>query len=261
MTVAVAAMATTSISSNGLWAASLQSTPSRSPITVSPPAASASAASAPATSRPIAAGGATADEQGATREPAAAGQSSDEQTRAAAAAEADMQRLLQGEIRQLAQRDREVRTHEQAHQAVGGQYAGSVSYDFQRGPDGRQYAVGGSVSIDVAPVPNDPQATLQKMQIVQRAALAPAEPSAQDRVVAAQAAQQAAAARAELAQQGVEAEGSTASSAAADAGSEDAADSTDSPGSDMGRQSQLAIDSYQKTNQPDIGTPLLDMRA
>ncbi len=119
----------------------------------------------------------------------------------AAAAEAEMQRLLQEEIRTLAQRDREVRAHEQAHLAVGGQYAGPVSYDYQRGPDGRLYAVGGSVAIDISPVPNDPDATLQKMQQVQRAALAPAEPSAQDLAVAAQAAQQAATARAEQAQE------------------------------------------------------------
>lgn len=81
---------------------------------------------------------------------------------------------------------------------MGGQLAGSPSYSFQRGPDGVRYAVGGEVPIDVSKVPGDPQATLEKMQLVQRAALAPAEPSSQDRRVAALAAQQAAEARAEL---------------------------------------------------------------
>lgn len=103
-------------------------------------------------------------------------------------------------IAELAQRDREVRAHEQAHAAVGGQYAGAPTYSFQRGPDGQRYAVSGEVSIDVAPIPNDPEATLRKMEIVQRAALAPAEPSAQDRRVAALAQAQAAEARVELAQ-------------------------------------------------------------
>ena len=105
-------------------------------------------------------------------------------------------------IRTLSQREAEVHAHENAHSAVGGQYAGSASYTYQRGPDGVNYAVGGEVSIDVSVIPGDPAATLQKMQLVQRAALAPAEPSAQDRKVAALAAQQANQARAELATQG-----------------------------------------------------------
>ncbi len=102
------------------------------------------------------------------------------------------------EITQLAARDREVRAHEQAHAAVGGQYAGAPRYEYQRGPDGINYAVGGEVSIDVSPAAS-PEQTIQKMQIVRRAALAPAEPSAQDRRVAAQASQNEAQARADLA--------------------------------------------------------------
>jgi hypothetical protein len=101
-------------------------------------------------------------------------------------------------IRQLSQRDKEVRAHEQAHSAVGGQYAGAAQYRYQRGPDGVNYAVAGEVPIDVGPINGDPRATLAKMQIVQRAALAPAEPSAQDRRVAALAAQQANQARVEI---------------------------------------------------------------
>ncbi|MDX5372743.1 MAG: hypothetical protein LPK18_09940 [Pseudomonadaceae bacterium] len=114
--------------------------------------------------------------------------------------ETQQQRQEQLEIAELASRDREVRAHEQAHAAVGGAYAGAPTYTFTRGPDGKRYAVGGEVSIDTSPIPNDPEATLRKMELVQRAALAPAEPSAQDRRVAAQAAAQATEARAELAQ-------------------------------------------------------------
>ena len=89
-----------------------------------------------------------------------------------------------------------MRAHEQAHAAVGGRYAGAPSYTYSRGPDGRRYAVG----IDVGVVPNDPAATLGKMEIVLREALAPAEPSAsaQDLRVAAQARAQMVQARAEL---------------------------------------------------------------
>lgn len=109
-------------------------------------------------------------------------------------------RQEQLEISELASRDREVRAHEQAHASVGGAYAGAPTYTFKRGPDGKSYAVGGEVGIDTSPIPNDPEATLRKMELVQRAALAPAEPSAQDLRVAAEAAAQATQARAELAE-------------------------------------------------------------
>lgn len=91
------------------------------------------------------------------------------------------------QVQELQARDREVRAHEQAHQRVGGRYAGAISYDFVTGPDGRQYAVGGSVPIDASPIPGDPEATIDKLRTVVAAALAPAEPSAQDRAVAQQA--------------------------------------------------------------------------
>ncbi|GAA3968759.1 putative metalloprotease CJM1_0395 family protein [Allohahella marinimesophila] len=102
-------------------------------------------------------------------------------------------------IQDLASRDREVKTHEQAHASVGGAYAGAPSYTYTRGPDGKQYATGGEVSIDTGAIEGDPDATIDKMQQVVRAALAPAEPSAQDRKVAAAASQAINAARAELA--------------------------------------------------------------
>lgn len=111
------------------------------------------------------------------------------------------QQEIQEQVRELKNRDAEVRTHEQAHAAVGGQYAGSPNYEYEKGPNGKSYAVGGEVPIDISAVPGDPQATIQKMTIVRRAALAPAEPSAADRSIAAEASTKAAQARAELAQQ------------------------------------------------------------
>lgn len=89
------------------------------------------------------------------------------------------------EVAKLKQRDREVRTHEQAHRAAGGAHAGAISLQFTQGPDGKRYAVEGSVPIDLSPVKGDPAATIRKMQQVQRAALAPADPSGADRRVAA----------------------------------------------------------------------------
>lgn len=112
----------------------------------------------------------------------------------------------QKEVEELKDRDREVRTHEQAHAAVGGQYAGSPSYEFETGPDGQRYAVGGEVSIDVSREP-EPEETLRKMQQVRAAALAPAEPSPQDLRVASEAQQKAAEARQDMAEERADALG------------------------------------------------------
>jgi hypothetical protein len=90
-------------------------------------------------------------------------------------------------IRKLESRDKEVRTHEMAHASVGGVFTGSPSYTFEIGPNGKKYAVEGEVSVDLTPVAGDPEETIAKMKKVQAAALAPANPSAQDSRVAASA--------------------------------------------------------------------------
>ena len=104
-------------------------------------------------------------------------------------------------VEELKQTDREVRAHEQAHKTIAGPYAGAISYQTVTGPDGRQYAVAGEVDIDVSPIPNNPEATIRKMDIVIRAALAPAEPSPQDQAVARAAQQTRAQAQRELQEQ------------------------------------------------------------
>lgn len=111
----------------------------------------------------------------------------------------------QNQVAALKSRDQEVRTHEMAHMMVGGNLVRKgASYQYQTGPDGQRYAVGGEVSIDSSAVNGDPAATIRKMEQVKRAALAPAEPSSQDRAVASAAAQTEAAARQELMQQTTE---------------------------------------------------------
>lgn len=95
----------------------------------------------------------------------------------------------QQEVRELAAIDREVRAHEAAHQAVGGSLAGAASFRFAIGPDGARYAVGGEVPISIVTVSDDPQATIRNARQVRAAALAPAQPSAQDRNVALEAVQ------------------------------------------------------------------------
>lgn len=105
----------------------------------------------------------------------------------------------QRHLRELAARDVQVRTHERAHlAAAGGLAIGGARFQMTRGPDGRQYATGGEVRIDVSPVPGDPQATIDKAEKIRRAALAPAEPSQADRNVAARATAMANEARIEL---------------------------------------------------------------
>jgi len=111
------------------------------------------------------------------------------------------------QVERLRKRDAEVRQHERAHKAAAGRYArGAPRYTYQRGPDGRLYAVEGEVPIDLSPVPGDPAATIRKMQIIQRAANAPAQPSAADRQIAAEAARIEQQARAELRRQQAEQE-------------------------------------------------------
>lgn len=108
----------------------------------------------------------------------------------------------QQQVAQMQQRDREVRNHEQAHVAAGGSVVtGGASFSYQTGPDGRRYATGGEVPIDASEVPDDPEATVQKARQIRRAALAPAQPSAQDRAVAASASQMETEARREIIEQ------------------------------------------------------------
>ncbi len=90
-------------------------------------------------------------------------------------------------IERLKVRDAEVRAHEQAHlAAAGGLSNGGPKFDYQRGPDGKQYAIGGSVNISVSPE-SSPEKTIAKADNIIRSALAPAEPSGKDRQIAAKA--------------------------------------------------------------------------
>lgn len=91
----------------------------------------------------------------------------------------------QRQVESLRQRDQEVRAHEQAHAAAG---ASNVRYDFQMGPDGRQYAVGGSADIQIVAMSDDHVSRVAQARQMRAAALAPAAPSAQDMAVAARAA-------------------------------------------------------------------------
>jgi hypothetical protein len=108
--------------------------------------------------------------------------------------EADRQRL-----QSLQRSDRQVRAHEMAHVAAGGSLVRSgASFSYAIGPDGQRYAVAGEVAIDTSPG-RSPEETLDKAAQIRAAALAPADPSPQDRQVAALATRMAMQASLELA--------------------------------------------------------------
>lgn len=131
----------------------------------------------------------------------------------------DLSAEQERELEQLRTRDRAVRAHEAAHKAAAGHLArGGARFEFETGPDGRRYAVGGEVSIDTSEVAGDPQATLDKAQTIRRAANAPAQPSSQDRAVAAEASRMEVEARRELRAQEPDTEGAETQSSARQAG-------------------------------------------
>jgi hypothetical protein len=92
-------------------------------------------------------------------------------------------------IKRLEARDREVKSHETAHAAAAGEYAeGAPSYTYQMGPDGKMYAIGGSLAVDVGKEAT-PAENIRKARMLVGSALGVADPSAADAMVAMQASQ------------------------------------------------------------------------
>jgi len=109
-------------------------------------------------------------------------------------------------VAKLQARDSEVRAHEAAHlAAAGGIASGGASFTYQRGPDGKMYAVGGEVPISISGG-SSPQETIKQMRQVAAAALAPADPSPQDYAVASSARSEEMRALAELRKEQAEAQ-------------------------------------------------------
>ncbi len=143
-------------------------------------------------------------------------------------------------VQELKQRDQEVKSHEMAHLANAGQYArGGASYTYQQGPDGRRYAVGGEVPIDVS-AEKTPEETIKKMQAVKRAATAPANPSSADRSIAANASATEAQARKELQTEGTKP--SESESAASESAAEEQTDTLGAATSSDASQTEVALD-------------------
>ncbi len=90
------------------------------------------------------------------------------------------------QLRELQSIDRNVKTHEAAHQAAGGGLAGVASFSYIRGPDNQMYAVAGEVPIRMQEG-RTPEETIANARQIIAAAMAPADPSTQDYKVAANA--------------------------------------------------------------------------
>jgi len=108
----------------------------------------------------------------------------------------------QRKVEELKKIDKRVHIHEQAHLSAAGGYArGGANYDYVTGPDGNRYANGGHVNLDTSRE-KTPEATLAKAKIIQKAALAPADPSPADKEIAASAVKMALEAQKEIAEKG-----------------------------------------------------------
>jgi len=81
--------------------------------------------------------------------------------------------------------DKDVHEHEMQHYLMAQPYARSPEYFYVVGPDGRRFAVSGLTAFDATPIAGDNDATIRKLDALVRAALAPREPSEEDRRVAA----------------------------------------------------------------------------
>ena len=120
------------------------------------------------------------------------------ESRSKASSSSELTKEERAAVQKLKARDGEVKAHEHAHQRAAGHLGTSgPTYTYERGPDGQRYAVGGEVRVMIGRG-KTPEETLKNAEAGLRAALAPAQPSGQDRAVAAKATILAMEARAEI---------------------------------------------------------------
>src|SRR5574344_3094 len=99
---------------------------------------------------------------------------------------------------QLKITDAKVKAHENAHKAAAaGLSTDGPNYEYETGTKEKKYAVGGDVNVSYQHS-SDPQQNLQNAQTLKAAALAPADPSSQDKRVASNADREIAKARQEI---------------------------------------------------------------
>ena len=74
-------------------------------------------------------------------------------------------------IAKFKSKDNEIRTHEQTHASLGTTTSG-IKYNYQTGPDGKLYATGGYVTLNVS-IPKDESAAIAKLNEIQKASSSP----------------------------------------------------------------------------------------
>lgn len=80
--------------------------------------------------------------------------------------------------------DADIKSHEQVHASIG-PTTSPISYNYQQGPDGKMYAVGGHVKLDTS-IPDDPKAAAFKLDQIKRAASGPMDSSGADNTISQQ---------------------------------------------------------------------------
>jgi hypothetical protein len=88
-------------------------------------------------------------------------------------------------IIELERMDRDVRDHKMAHYFGAQPHTAFPEYWYVRGPLGRRYAASGITRFDASVIEGDVPGSIVKLQKLRRAALAPREPSEEDRRVVA----------------------------------------------------------------------------
>lgn len=88
--------------------------------------------------------------------------------------EADYSRVLE----KFKSIDNKIRTHEQTHASSGTTTSG-IKYNYQAGPDGKLYATGGYVNLNVS-IPKDESEAIAKLNEIQKASSSPSGLSGAD---------------------------------------------------------------------------------
>lgn len=96
----------------------------------------------------------------------------------AAKTPAEMTDAERAELSRLQARDSAVKQEEKGHAAAAGQYASAPQYQYEIGPDGNAYAVGGHVDVSIASQGGSD--TRSALAALQNAALSPNAPSGAD---------------------------------------------------------------------------------
>ena len=94
-------------------------------------------------------------------------------------APADLDATEKADVSQLQARDSAVKQEEKAHAAAAGPYGSAPQYEYQIGPDGKAYAIGGHVDV-AASLSGSPEDKERALATLQNAALAPNAPSGAD---------------------------------------------------------------------------------